>query len=101
MEFRPDVPLIIMRNSKLTFKQKSFLLWCWICRDSDDRSDLIAYGSGCNLGSRNITWYADFLGMDRRSLNSDVFVALRNKNILKIRDDGSIKILYVDFKVFN
>ena len=100
MEFKPDVPLLIMRRADLSYNEKSFLLWCWICRDSDERCELIANFSGCKLKERSIQWYADYFGVPRQTM-SDVFVKLRKKGILKTEDKGKVKeITYVNFKVF-
>lgn len=99
--FKPDVPLIIMRHKKLTYQQKAFLLWCWICRDSDERCDLISGVQDCNLRDRNIKWYADFFGIERSSFQHGVFSGLRERNIIKSRFISGCEVVYVDFTVFN
>lgn len=98
--FKPDVPLTIMRSKNLTQQQKAFLLWCWSCRDTDDRCDLISKTQGCNLRYRNITWYANFFGVVRQQL-SRAFSVLRKLDIIKTRKNSSgSEVTYVDFTVF-
>ncbi len=99
--FKPDVPLIIMRHRVLTYLQKSFLLWCWISRDSDERCDLISEVQDCNLRSRNVTWYANFFGIQRTTFHEHVFTALRKHNIIKTRTVSGCEVTYVDFTMFN
>ena len=99
--FKPDVPLIIMRRKDLTHQQKAFLLWCWICRDSDGRCDLISNAQDCNLRGRSITWYADFFGVTRQQMQRDIFGALRNLDVIKTRQNMSVEVVYVDFTIFN
>jgi hypothetical protein len=76
-------------------------LWCWICRDSNERCDLITRNRGNNLDRRTIQWYADYFGVPKQTMH-DVFTNLRRKGILKTKDkDKDNEITYVNFKVFN
>jgi hypothetical protein len=84
-----------MRRKDLTYNEKSFLLWCWINRDSDKRCNLITSGCGHNLDRRSIQWYADYFGIPRQTLSA-VFVSLRSKNIIKTNG-----VTFIDFSVFN
>lgn len=89
-----------MRRQDLTYNERSFLLWCWIRRDADNCCVLI-YSNGGKLDKRSIQWYADYFGIPRRTLN-DVFLSLKDKNIIKVGDRGKAQeITYVDFMVFN
>ena len=99
--FKPDVPLIIMRHSDLTYMQKSFLLWCWIRRDSDERCDLISKVQDCNLRNRSVTWYANFFGISRTSFHESIFTSLRERKIIKTRIVSGCEVIYVDFTLFN
>ena len=98
--FKPDVPLIIMRHRELTYQQKSFLLWCWICRENDERCNLFSCRQDCSLKAKTIQWYADYFGIDRADL-SRIFTLFRNKNIIKTENIGTRnETTYIDFTIF-
>jgi hypothetical protein len=98
--FKPDVPLIIMRHRELTYQQKAFLLWCWICRENDDRCNLISCRQDCSLNTRTIQWYADYFGIFRSGM-SRLWGDLRKRRIIKIESiDTRNEITYVDFTIF-
>ena len=99
MEQRPDVPLIIMRKRDLTYNEKSFLLWCWICRDDDKKCDLIV-SNEYKLSKRTIQWYADYFGIPKQTMH-DVFTSLKRKGIMKTKHDDVVgEITYINFSVF-
>jgi len=101
LEFKPDVPTIIIRRVDLSSSEKSFLLWCWASRDNDERYILMSKIQDCNTRYRNITWYANYFGMPQQTM-SDVFVKLRSKNIVKTKHKGKFKeMTYVNFKIFS
>lgn len=98
--FKPHVPLLIMRDKRLAYQTKSFLLWCWICRDTDEKCGLVSCKQDCRLRERSITWYADYFGMHRQQL-STMFAQLRELGIMKIAEiDTRNEITYIDFTVF-
>jgi hypothetical protein len=90
-----------MRRQDLTYNEKSFLLWCWVCRETDERCDLIMCHGNCKLSNRSIQWYADYFGIPKQTMHA-VFTKLRNKNIIKTTDSGKVEeITYVDFSIFS
>ena len=98
--FKPDVPLIIMRHRELTYQQKSFLLWCWVCRENDTRCNLISCRQDCSVRGRTVQWYADFFGIQRSALSRSLS-DLRKRNILKTENiDTRNEVTYVDFTIF-
>lgn len=100
MDYRSDVATIIIRRQDLSHKQKTFLLWCWIKRDSDERCDIISTRRECNLSERSFSWYADYFGMDVRNSYRDIFVPLKKNNVIKTRICRGGEVVYVDFTVF-
>ena len=98
--FKPDVPLTIMRSKNLTQQQKAFLLWCWICRDTDERCNLISNKQDCGLRHRTIQWYADYFNMQRSYLSRTIS-DLRKRNVIKVENNNTLnEVIYVDFTFF-
>jgi hypothetical protein len=96
--FKPDVPLRIMRDVTLSPSHKAFLLWCWHCRETDDRCDLISCRQDCNLRERSIKWYADFFNMSYQHFYARVFKSLESRGIIKTEQVGTRnEMTYVDF----
>jgi hypothetical protein len=98
--YKPAVPTIILRHPKLTYQQKAFLLWCWDCRENDDRCNLISKRQDCRLRDKTIQDYANFFGIRRASL-SEMFSSFREVGILKIEEIGTRnEVVYIDFTLF-
>ena len=98
--FEPNIPLIIMRHTELTYQQKAFLLWCWICRDNNDQCGLISCRQDCGLRERSIQWYSDLFGIPRPHM-SRMFTELKDKRIIKTEKVGTKnEVTFVDFSVF-
>ena len=89
-----------MRRKDLSYNEKSFLLWCWISRDTDERCNLITNQCGHNLDSKSMKWYADYFGVAKQTMHN-VFTKLRDKDIITTECKGKHReITYVNFKVF-
>jgi hypothetical protein len=98
--FDSNIPVRILRHPELTYQQKAFLLWCWICREDDTRCELLSCRQHCGLRERSVTWYANYFGIDRGNL-SKMFDDLREKDIMKTERPGSRnEVTFIDFKIF-
>ena len=93
-----DVPLEIMRSTKLHPLQKAFLLWCWAVRETDRTCALISCRQDCAVRDRSIKWYADFFNLDRHNFSNRIFSPLVEAGIIVTEHVGSRnEITYVDF----
>jgi len=98
--YNADVPTIIVRHTELTYQQKAFLLWCWSCRETDERCNLISKRQDCRLRDKTIQDYAHFFGIRRASL-SEMFTFFKQVGIMKIEDvDTRNELVYIDFTLF-
>ncbi len=99
--FKLDPPLRIMRNLKLSYPQKAFLLWCWHCRETDDRCDLISCRQDCELRERSIKWYSDFFRIHYSNFYYRIYKPLEAQGMIKTEKYGTRnEMTYIDFTVF-
>lgn len=98
--YKLDVPTVIVRHIELTYQHKAFLLWCWDCRETNERCNLISKRQDCRLRDKTIQDYADFFDIRRASL-SEMFTKFKQMGILKSEDvDTRNEVVYIDFTYF-
>lgn len=91
-----NIPYNIVGDDRLTHLDKSFLLWCWSISTDDYKFYLMSDRQYCYSRDMTIQKYANLLGVDRATA-SRMMTRLKNLDVIKEEEDGSIFIDYTFF----